>query len=162
MVKNEFDSNSICPNCGYKNMIVKSPMKKHCPHCGLYHITHCGVKNGGTKVKSQDERLLIRILAYELYKADWKRVHISNLDEMETIFDWHSSLVEARLHGENDPSLQRYIEENGYGGQLYACFEEFLQSEYMDYDYMTVLFRMTGQADLLLPLYLKDAESIIE
>lgn len=91
----------------------------------------------------------IRKLAYELYKIDWKdshgiipRVEKDNLKlYSEYLTDFDSSY-----------SYEDYLEDYGYYGQLYVCFNEFLDYEYQDVAYMKGLF----SNDKLFQKYLKD------
>ncbi len=44
------------------------------------------------------------------------------------------------LEDEAEYSFDDYIEEFGYNGKLYACFEEFYDNEYLDKSYIKQLF----------------------
>lgn len=75
----------------------------------------------------------IRKLCYELYKIDWKHSHmITKEREMDSIKDYYEGLID----NDSEYTYEDYIEEFGYGGELYVCFEEFCDTEYYDIDYM--------------------------
>ncbi len=79
-----------------------------------------------------------RELLYEIYKIDWKRSHIIFPQrEIDAIVDYY----ECRNNNEIDETttIADYIEENGYSGELYSSFEEFLENEYTDGGYMEFL-----------------------
>lgn len=72
-------------------------------------------------------------LAYELYKLDWMR-RISSDRRMDALKDYYDGLVD-----EDEYTFDDYIEEFGYNGELYVCFEEFYTNEYLDKLYMKQL-----------------------
>ncbi len=78
----------------------------------------------------------IRKLAYDLYKAEWlQRITPEILgDTLKDYYKHHS--------GETDEySFEDYVKDNGYGYdcRLYASFEEFIDNEYMDGNYIRSL-----------------------
>ena len=78
----------------------------------------------------------IQRLCYELYKIDWKRSHMITPDvEMNMLKDYHKGMVDDL----EEYSYDDYIEEFGYNGELYVCFEEFLDAEFRDEEYMSSL-----------------------
>ena len=89
----------------------------------------------------------IRKLCYELYKIDWKHSHmITKEREMDSIKDYYEGLID------NEYTYEDYIEEFGYDGELYVCFEEFCDAEYYDVDYMRTLL----DNDKLINIYHKN------
>ena len=92
----------------------------------------------------------IRKLCYELYKIDWKHSHITKEREMDSIKDYYEGLVD----NDSEYTYEDYIEEFGYGGELYVCFEEFCDAEYYDVDYMRTLL----DNDKLINIYHEDIE----
>ena len=90
----------------------------------------------------------IRKLCYELYKIDWKHSHITKEREMDSIKDYYEGLVD----NDSEYTYEDYIEEFGYGGELYVCFEEFCDAEYYDVDYMRTLL----DNDKLINIYHED------
>ena len=86
----------------------------------------------------------IKRMCYELYKVDWKRTHnITAEREIETIQDYFVGLVDAY----DEYTYEDYLNEFGYNGELYVCFEEFCEAEYLEEDYITSLL---GYDDLLI------------
>lgn len=92
---------------------------------------------------------MIKKLCYELYKIDWKRKHISADIEMDNIKDYYEGLVD----GDIDYTYEDYLFEFGYNGELYACYEEFLEKEYLNMSYMIELLNN----DKLIRVYFDDA-----
>ena len=92
----------------------------------------------------------IRKLCYELYKIDWKHSHITKEREMDSIKDYYEGLVD----NDSEHTYEDYIEEFGYDGELYVCYEEFCDAEYYDVDYMRTLL----DNDELINIYHKDIE----
>ena len=82
----------------------------------------------------------LKKIAYELYKIHWKRIHISTEREMAEYRLYYLILLED--YGERDyyaPTFKDWLEENGYDGEFYVCFDEFIDAEYEDVDYMSYL-----------------------
>ena len=93
----------------------------------------------------------IRKLCYELYKIDWKHSHmITKEREMDSIKDYYEGLID----NDSEYTYEDYIEEFGYDGELYVCFEEFCDAEYYDVDYMRTLL----DNDKLINIYHEDIE----
>lgn len=93
----------------------------------------------------------IRKLCYELYKIDWKHSHmITKEREMDSIKDYYEGLID----NDSEYTYEDYIEEFGYDGELYVCFEEFCDAEYYDVDYMCTLL----DNDKLINIYHEDIE----
>ena len=69
--------------------------------------------------------------AYLRYQMHWMLTHgITMDDSSETAADWDKD------HDYNK-SFSRYVEEHGFwNGSLWACFEEFMDAEYQDKEYM--------------------------
>ena len=92
----------------------------------------------------------IRKLCYELYKIDWKHSHITKEREMDSIKDYYERLID----NDSEYTYEDYIEEFGYDGELYVCYEEFCDVEYYDVDYMRTLL----DNDKLINIYHEDIE----
>ena len=91
----------------------------------------------------------IRKLCYELYKIDWKHSHmITKEREMDSIKDYYEGLID----NDSEYTYEDYIEEFGYDGELYVCYEEFCDAEYYDVDYMRTLL----DNDKLINIYHED------
>ena len=92
----------------------------------------------------------IRQIAYGKYKLNWMMAHgytIENLLELvgkHLIDDPDWSLADAYDEWEVD---------DGFHGEIWACFEEFLDYEYQDKEYMSLILD-TGEYYE----YLKDIE----
>ena len=106
----------------------------------------------------------IRLLAYELYKRDWMKRHIPKSHEMATLFDWFSENQSDYIadEGNYEPqSLEAFIDERGYDGSIYACFNEFLSEEYLDHVYIEGLLVDAGYVAGLLPVYYVDVQELL-
>lgn len=89
----------------------------------------------------------IKEVAYELYKIDWKHTHITPKIEMDTLrnfatgsvfYDKASSLISF---GDRYASYNEYLEDAGFFGEIYACFDEFVDNEYKDKEYIKLLLQ---------------------
>lgn len=95
---------------------------------------------------------MISKLCYELYMVDWKRNHMITVDrEMDSIKDYYEFIVESD-YNENLYTYDDYIEEFGYDGELYVCYDEFLENEYLEDDYICGLL----DNEKLIAMYYKD------
>lgn len=91
-------------------------------------------------------------LCYELYKSDWKRKHLTPRMEKDSIKDYYSGLVDS----DSDYTYDDYLNEFGYGGELYVCYKEFYENEYQDVSYMCWLL----DDDKLIEDYIYDVKQI--
>ncbi len=90
-------------------------------------------------------------LCYALYKLDWER-KISTDQKMDLLKDYFEELETDGAVPSEEYSFEEYLFERGYGGSLYVCFEEFLEAEYEDKEYISELLCN----DYLYGLYEKD------
>lgn len=102
--------------------------------------------------------MFISEVAYELYKQNWIDTHTTPKLRLQVINDYYDYIQETM---ENDDcedfecydSLEEYIYDNGYpNGEMYACFDEFLDNEFQDKEYMKKLLGVVLYADYLLDL----------
>lgn len=75
----------------------------------------------------------LSLFAYELYKQDWLNIHISPERLLKAKRDFAVDCIE---NNNNETVFEEWIEEYGFNGEIYACFEEFLVCEYEDEQYM--------------------------
>lgn len=77
----------------------------------------------------------IRTLAYTLYKIDWLRriSHDRIADLVKNYYD------ETRECAPDELTLNDYFDECGFNGEIYACFDEFIDNEYGNKSYMETL-----------------------
>ena len=83
----------------------------------------------------------IRDIAYTMYKIDWINSHISAERQLEAIRKYYKDLQECISEGYQEISLEEWIEENGFDGEIYACYDEFCENEYVDMEYMHSLLK---------------------
>ena len=78
----------------------------------------------------------IKKIAYELYKLNWINVHIPIARQLATYREY---IVEQEEDYDDNYTYEDFLFDNGFQGELYADFEEFLENEYMDKEYMRYL-----------------------
>ena len=78
-------------------------------------------------------------IAYKKYKRDWFENHVSIHLLHETKNNYLSYKQDCDELGFESDTFSEYIEENGFGGMLWVCFDEFLNAEYADKGYMEAL-----------------------
>ena len=78
---------------------------------------------------------------YEDYKREWMRENISERTKNAVYEEWKAnydeSVWESFEEYREEIPYDSYIEENGYHGMLYVCYDEFLDYEYQDLDWLT-------------------------
>ena len=86
----------------------------------------------------------IRAVAYEKYKAAWTKER--NYSE-EFLAEIRKEFKEEVKEFGSPSCFEEYIDEYGYHGELYVCFEEFLDAEYLDAEYMKELLSEAEYAE---------------
>ncbi len=102
-------------------------------------------------------------LCYELYKIDWKRSHgITHEIEMDNLRGYYNYVIEFGndytyydFSDTKDYTYNDYLLEFGYNGELYSCYEEFCECEYLDFSYMVWLL----DNEQLIEVYIDDKRS---
>lgn len=90
----------------------------------------------------------IREHSYELYKLDWMASHGYTLQDVA------DALATLAGFGVPQDELLNEFEQDGFdGGEIYASFDEFVDNEYKDMDYMRSLL---SREDFM--LYLRDLD----
>lgn len=89
---------------------------------------------------------------YELYKQDWIKSHVHERTQKETLKRYRNT---AKQIIEDDidtkiPTFDEYVEYNGYCNSIYACYDEFIDYEYNDGDYIAELL---GNDPTMIKLY---------
>ena len=104
----------------------------------------------------------IQIVAYGKYQLDWMIKHGCSLNDLWKIF---TELATQQI--EDDPDdipingsetelfadmlRNRFLNDVGFSGSLFACMDEFLETEYLNTDYMRELLTADEYTE-----YLKD------
>ena len=92
----------------------------------------------------------------ELYVVDWERRHVSTRRMLDTYIEYYKDCKEDDV-AHTVLNITGYINEYGYNGELYICFEEFLDNEYRDREYICDL--LNNDKDLV-EEYLRDLETL--
>ena len=80
---------------------------------------------------------VIRNLAYELYKQDWKKQHLTQETVLCTLKKYGNYMNECIEEYIEPDSFEEWVDENGYDGEVaYATFYEFLDNEYLEIEYV--------------------------
>lgn len=95
----------------------------------------------------------IRELCYELYKLNWLNTNVSTRIQMDNLLDYY----EVVENGSSE-SYEEYLGQNGFGYEIYVCFDEFIDFEYRDRDFIGELLADNNK---LFAKYEKDLESLI-
>ena len=82
-------------------------------------------------------------LCYELYKIDWLNNNVSARTQMDNIMDYY----EYRKSDSYVDTYEGYLNEAGFGFEIYASFDEFLENEYRQGEYIAEL--LADNEDLL-------------
>ena len=86
------------------------------------------------------EGMSLKEYLYEKYKEDWVKEHISENRLLKTKGLYKEYLQEFD-EGDEKPSFEDYIEENGYEGECYVCFDEFCENELKNKEYILGLLK---------------------
>lgn len=83
---------------------------------------------------------------YELYKTDWEDTHLAEGDREAERRAYEEEMAFAEAEGDDAfaevyPTFDAWVEENGYGGSLWACLGEFEESEFRNPDYMASILK---------------------
>lgn len=98
--------------------------------------------------------MLIKEKAYQLYKLDWLKSHGYTLDDVLKKVWTIINHIDFDIEVEAD--LLDAFEEVGFNGEIYACFDEFIDNEYQDNQYMKCLLGSTESDDY--KAYIKDIQ----
>lgn len=90
----------------------------------------------------------IKEKAYNKYQLDWMRSHGKSLDDLvEHMTESWKNADEKRTFTPIRAFF--HVEEAGFGGEIWACFDEFLETEYQDMEYMSGLLNPDEYAEYL-------------
>lgn len=79
----------------------------------------------------------IKKKTYEKYQMHWMLAHGITIARINKEADvW---LAEQKEHLSDDEPFSDYLENNGFGGSLWVCYDEFLGCEYQNREYMRFL-----------------------
>lgn len=131
----------FCPHCGSQLMLcdackhpaVDEEPNRNCDwNCRTGLCYRCNSKSADIK----EVQYRIRHNAYERYKLDWCLSHNKTISDLFQLYSNYWGEAEWETE---DEGFDRFIEENGFGGEIWACFKEFLDHEYRDQVYMCKL-----------------------
>lgn len=78
----------------------------------------------------------LRDEAYRLYQLDWMANHGYSVEDLAAAVLAH---VDSSDGTPDTTAYHEWERDAGFGGEIWACFNEFLDHEYRDEDYMTAL-----------------------
>lgn len=78
--------------------------------------------------------MTIKDLCYKLYQLDWERNHINPQIKSDSLKNFYEESINGKFS-----SYEEYLFEVGYNGEIYVCYDEFLDNEYQDVDYIRSL-----------------------
>ena len=108
----------------------------------------------------QYEENLIRNMCYNLYVEDWKISHnVTRVTEMDYIKDYYQNIMFDSAYDNKTCTYYDYLSEFGYNGELYVCYDEFIDNEYQDVKYIEKLLQFYPY-DLFINVYKKDIETL--
>ena len=98
--------------------------------------------------------MFISEVAYELYKQNWIDTHTTPEMRLKALRDYYQYVDECLENTEPYESFENWIYEQGYeGGIFYVSFDEFLDNEFQDKEYIKdLLHNVVLYADYLLDL----------
>jgi hypothetical protein len=102
----------------------------------------------------------LRKKIYGLYKEDWMFEH--GIDD-EAVIKASNNYIELVKAGEFSGSFEDYLDEFGFNNELYVSYEEFLDNEYKDTEYMVTLLMENGyyrKVDKYLSDIVKDSDEM--
>ena len=88
--------------------------------------------------------MTIKEKAYQLYKLDWLNSHGYTMEDIiyrvmsildENDFDFKN----FNMSGNDARYVLDLLEEIGFNGEIYVCYDEFIDNEYQDKDYIKTL-----------------------
>lgn len=91
-------------------------------------------------------------IAYALYKQDWINSHTNSEMRMDAIRDYYGFLIDCQKNNLEYMNFEDYLQDYGYNGKIYACYEEFCDNEYLDKGYISELLNLPE----LIEMYCKD------
>ena len=96
-------------------------------------------------------------VAYELYNQDWIDTHTTKEMRMNVLRSYYTYVQDCIEEDFDIDSFEEYLWGGGYGeGEIYVCYDEFLDNEYLEKDYIKELLN----DDNLYEMYLKDLENL--
>lgn len=81
--------------------------------------------------------MTIANLCYELYKVDWED-RISTEQKMTALREYYDEITENDINP-TDYLFEDFLSEYGYDGDYPVCFQEFMDNEFLDTEYMESL-----------------------
>lgn len=87
-------------------------------------------------------------IAYELYKQDWIDTHTTEKERINSLRDYYSFAKQSIDNYNEYSSYEDWLSDFGFNGFIYSCYEEFLDNEYNDKEYIFNLLADTKLFDL--------------
>ena len=150
---------AICPVCGKRLMLCDECQHTVCedgePHCCDYDSTtdrcHRQKASPAADIVPADP-VEIRTVAYQRYQMWWCLNHNITVADILAKYSEYWGEVEA---DSEDTGFDTFLAETGFGGEMWACMDEFLDSEYQDVGLMAQILDMRSNPELYVK-YLHD------
>lgn len=114
---------------------------------------------GSTKeVSNMESNINISEIAYEKYKQDWVDTHTTPQERITAYENYNKYVEEAVANSEDLKLFNEWIEEIGYPDGIYVCYDEFIDTEYFDREYIRYIL----DDEELIEEYEKDMNSIFK
>ncbi len=83
--------------------------------------------------------LLIHCI-YDIYKTDWLYSHISSQMAKDNIANYYE-MMDADFLSPEEYSYEDYVNEFGFNYESYVSYEEFMENEYQNKEYINELLK---------------------
>lgn len=101
-------------------------------------------------------------LAYTRYQFDWMVSHGYDIDSLSNVAnEWEQECREALFQLDRRvPGFSDYLFEHGFDGEIWACYDEFLQAEYLDAGYMKAILNEAEYKEYCQEVFTKTPEKL--
>lgn len=110
---------------------------------GFLGITEDEYFNNSDFVQRGKIKEAFNLKVYEIYKEDWYKEHnIPDEDVIKLLDEWQF----AKVYSDFEGSFEDYELEYGYnGGEIYACFDEFMDNEFDEFKPVLYVAPIVGE-----------------
>lgn len=98
-----------------------------------------------TKATAKEDKTWFYFFCYELYKMNWLKDNITPNIQMDTYKTYIESIIDDP-ENKDIYTFKDFVWDFGFNGMIYACYDEFMDSEYQNVEFMKALL---GNARLI-------------